>query len=298
MSEGVRGWRPRLTHTDTHTVSHNTCPLLAREESKAFLVLPPFLIKQLARAFTFIASLIKKVSLCVFEEHLIASKLNISQTPFILGAKIVSKLFHNKLLKSYFFFFIVWVLHWILNLVMRLGRDWGEMAETGSSPGWRLELRLFVRTWDCTALPGSCCLRYDGSPADSCPPSSHGHLLMVLLSLSFMFRWLLHSMISIQPTVLLPGFLCAFQPHSLPSLCFLILSTSHGWIISLSFKETSGLGSKREMFLTLLSNPLSRGCAESQWVTFSSAASIDQKPGQLTLWGVMQAFPEAACFSF
>ena len=92
-------------HRDTYTVSHNICPLLAREESKACLVLlPPFLIKQLARAFTFIASLIKKVSLCVFEEHLIASKLNTSQTPFILGAKILSKLFHNKLLKSYFFF--------------------------------------------------------------------------------------------------------------------------------------------------------------------------------------------------
>lgn len=247
MSEGVGGWRPRLTHRDTHTVSHSICPLLAREESKAFLILPPFLIKQLARAFTFIASLIKKVSLCVFEEHLIASKLNTSQTPFILGAKILSKLFHNKLLKSYFFFFffIVWVrLLWTLNVMMRLGRDWGEMAETGSSRGWRLELEcLFVRTRNCTALPGSCCLGYDGSPSGSCPPSSHGHLLTVLLSLSLMFGWLLHFMVGIQPAIMLPGFLWAFQPHSLPSLCFLILSTSHGWIISLSFKETSGLGS-------------------------------------------------------
>ena len=82
----------------------------------------------------------------------------------------------------------------------------------------------------------------------TCPPSSHGHLLMVLLSLSFMFRWRLHFMISIQPTVLPPGFLCAFQPHSLPLLCFLILSTCHGWISVCPLKRHQGWALRGKCF--------------------------------------------------
>lgn len=176
------------------------------------------------------------------------------------------------------------------------------MAEMVSSPGWWLQPCLFIGHETVLPCPGLVALGAMEIPQlwrqhPTWPPASHGHLLVVLLSLSLMFRWRLSFMISIQPSVLPPGFLCAFQPHSLP-LCFLILSTSHGWISVCPLKRHQGWALRGKCFWLCFPTLWAGGCAASQRVTFSSAAITDQKPSQLTLWGVTQAFHEASCFSF
>ena len=80
--------------------------------------------------------------------------------------------------------------------------------------------------------------------------------------------------------------------------CCVSLFSSLGWISVCPLKRHQGWALRGKCFWLCFPTLWAGWCAESQRGNFPSAASIDQKPSQLTLWGVTQAFHEASCFSF
>lgn len=189
---------------------------------------------------------------------------------------------------------------------MRLGKalvvKWQVLGGVcyGKDKGYRtMPLpHVFIVTCTCANLPKFCflCWVVSSKPC-SCDIFSSALLSSRLTSWRSFLPFVFYSddcfslwRSTVQPTVLLhicPA-VSLFSPHILPSFCFLFLSTSHQWIISLSFKEASRAWLLEENVSNSASPPpfpTERGVcwAPVQWPFLWLPVST-RKPGQ-AFWG-------------